>query len=138
MTSCVYVCISEMGERGTMLKANRERGRGEIAYVLRVSASVLSSLKPFNKERRGGKEVWGGMKEGAFGRIQISPPPPKKKLFSVPRLLSPFLFLHTLTPSLHSSFIYPFPPSKPKHSLPCLMCACACVCVCWMHISLTG
>lgn len=105
-----------MGERGTMLKANREWGRGEIAYVLRVSASVLSSLKPFNKERRGGKEVWGGMKEGAFGRIQISPPPRN----SFPSLISchPF-FSSTLShpPSIPPSFTL-FPPQSPStHSL---------------------
>lgn len=70
---------------------------GEIAYVLRVNAPVLSSLKPFNTGREGA----GGVKERDFSRIQICTP-----LF-LPHLLSPFLLLHTLTPSVP---LYPICP----------------------------
>ena len=158
---CVCVCEGERDHAKSELRGGRDGG-GEIAYVLRVSAPVLSSLKPFNKGGGGGREGGRGegLKEGAFGRIQIFTP--SHPSLSLPRLLSPFLLLHTLTPSFHplcplissppfplfshphpppplsySSFIYPFPPQSPS-AHPLDVCTRMCVCVCWMHISLTG
>lgn len=98
------VCVWESERARPCYKRTGEGQWREIAYVLWVSAPVLSSVKPFNKEGGRGE----GMKESGLWQNTDSPPP-----WLCPSLISchPFFFLHTLTPSLHPlCLLISFPP----------------------------
>lgn len=116
------LCVSER-HHAKSKRGGKDHGGVGIACVLRVSASGLGSLKPFNKREEEKRE--GQLEEEDFGSTQ--PPltlfliklsfPPHPPIFSL--LISsppyPFFFRHPL-PS-RSSFIYPFPPQSAARSL---------------------
>lgn len=117
------LCVSER-HHAKSKRGGKDHGGGGIACVLRVSASELGSLKPFNKREEEKRE--GQLEEEDFGSMQppltlflinlsFTPHPPIFSLLISSPPFPIFFFRHPL--HSRSSFIYPFPPQSAARPL---------------------